>query len=74
MQGYRDDELATRWIQLGVFSPILRLHSLNNVWNSKEPWRFIPEAREAMNHALRLRHQLMPYLHTNYVLSARDDE
>ena len=24
----RDDELATRWVQLGVFSPILRLHSV----------------------------------------------
>lgn len=74
MQGYRDDELATRWVQLGLFSPILRLHSSNNVWNSKEPWRFIPEAREAMNHALRLRHQLMPYLYSNNVFSARDDE
>ena len=25
--GLKDDELATRWVQLGVFSPILRLHS-----------------------------------------------
>ena len=25
--GSRDDELAARWVQLGVFSPILRLHS-----------------------------------------------
>ena len=28
--GVRDDELATRWVQLGVWSPILRLHSSNN--------------------------------------------
>ena len=28
--GGRDDELATRWVQLGVFSPILRLHSSSN--------------------------------------------
>lgn len=73
-QGYRDDELATRWVQYGVFSPILRLHSSNNVWNSKEPWRFIPEAREAMNQALRLRHKLMPYLYSCNVLSARENE
>src|SRR5215469_2514183 len=27
MQGIKDDELATRWVQYGVFSPIMRLHS-----------------------------------------------
>ena len=27
MHGYRDDVLMTRWVQLGVFSPINRLHS-----------------------------------------------
>ena len=27
MFGGKDDELATRWVQLGAFSPILRLHS-----------------------------------------------
>ncbi len=26
-KGYKDDELATRWVQLGVFSPVNRLHS-----------------------------------------------
>ncbi len=30
MFGYRDDELVTRWVQLGVFSPIMRLHSVCN--------------------------------------------
>lgn len=74
MQGYRDDELATRWVQLGVFSPILRLHSANNPWNAKEPWRFIPEARSAMNEALRLRHRLIPYIYSMNVRSARDGE
>jgi hypothetical protein len=72
--GYRDDELAARWVQLGVFSPILRLHSSNNPWNSKEPWRFTQESRTAMNEALRLRHQLVPYLYSMNVLSARDGE
>ena len=36
--GVRDDELATRWVQLGVFSPILRLHSSSNPFLVKEPW------------------------------------
>lgn len=27
MMGYKNDELSLRWLQLGVFSPIMRLHS-----------------------------------------------
>ena len=72
--GYRDDELAVRWVQLGVFSPILRLHSSNNPWNSKEPWKFTQESRTAMNEALRLRHQLIPYLYSMNVLAATESE
>lgn len=63
-RGVRDDELATRWLQLGVFSPVLRLHSANNPFIRKEPWQFPLEARHAMGEALRLRHRLVPYLHT----------
>ncbi len=62
--GVRDDELATRWFQLGVFSPINRLHSTKDVFAGKEPWKYNPVAREAMNEALRLRHRLVPYLYT----------
>ena len=40
MGGYRDDELITRWMQLGVFSPINRLHSCNTDFIRKEPWCF----------------------------------
>ena len=45
--GVRDDELTTRWVQYGVFSPILRLHSSNNPFLVKEPWAFGAEARAA---------------------------
>ncbi len=72
MFGYKDDELATRWVQLGVFSPILRLHSTLDAFNSKEPWRFPPAAHEAMADALRFRHRLIPYLHTMNHRAARD--
>jgi Glycosyl hydrolases family 31 len=64
MFGAKDDELATRWVQLGVFSPILRLHSTSDPFNSKEPWRFGEVARRVMTHYLRLRHRLLPYLAT----------
>lgn len=74
MNGYKDDELETRWVQLGVFSPILRLHSCDNPWNSKEPWKYNDEACKVQKDALRLRHRLIPYLYSMNVRSAQDDE
>jgi hypothetical protein len=62
--GVRDDELTLRWVQLGVWSPILRLHSSNNPFLAKEPWAFPAETRTAIDDALRLRVRLVPYLHT----------
>jgi alpha-glucosidase (family GH31 glycosyl hydrolase) len=64
MLGERDDELAGRWVQYGVFSPVMRLHSSNSQFNSKEPWRYRQEIREVMENFLRLRHKMLPYLYT----------
>ncbi len=67
MMGYKNDELTTRWVQFGIFSPILRLHSAKCEFNGKEPWRFKKEAELAMSEALRERHRMLPYLYTmNY--------
>ncbi|MDD3334272.1 MAG: glycoside hydrolase family 31 protein [Eubacteriales bacterium] len=62
--GCRYDELQVRWLEFGVFSPILRLHSTCNHFNGKEPWRYPSPIREIMGRFLRLRHQLIPYLYT----------
>jgi alpha-glucosidase (family GH31 glycosyl hydrolase) len=62
--GERDDDLAVRWLQYGVFSPILRLHSSLNPFLIKEPWMYPPAAAEAMGEALRFRNRLVPYLHS----------
>lgn len=67
MGGYRDDELITRWMQLGVFSPINRLHSCNTDFIRKEPWCFEEKTEGIMKDWLRLRHRLFPYIYTmNY--------
>ena len=73
MMGYRDDELATRWLQLGVFSPINRLHSTDSPFNGKEPWNFNKSACEVMSDFLRLRHQMIPYLYSMNRRASRDD-
>lgn len=65
--GFTDPELITRWIQLGVFSPILRLHSGQSEFLCKEPWNFSGEYRPVVEDSLRLRYRLFPYLYTmNY--------
>lgn len=68
MMGYRDDELSTRWVQFGILSPILRLHSSNSRWTSKEPWVYRPEFQKAICQAMQFRHRLVPYLYTMNVL------
>lgn len=64
MLGVRDEELEARWYQLGVFSPINRLHSSLSPFVGKEPWNFQQPVRDIMRDALILRHRLIPYLHT----------
>ncbi|TNU73375.1 glycoside hydrolase [Miniimonas arenae] len=64
MFGVRDVELAVRWYQFGVFSPINRLHSSASAFNTKEPWRFGPRAEAVMSRFLRLRHLLVPALYS----------
>lgn len=64
MHGYRDDELTVRWIQLGVFSPINRLHSGRDVFIQREPWSYPREIEEIMKEWLRLRHRMFPYIYT----------
>ena len=69
MGGHRDDEMTTRWMQFGVFSPIFRLHSTNSKWMSKEPWNFRAECTLEMQRSTQLRHRLVPYLHTMNLLA-----
>ena len=74
MGGARDDELAVRWLQFGVFSPVNRLHSSCNPFSAKEPWRFNNIARNTMTGFLRLRHRLVPYLYSMNRRASRDGE
>lgn len=63
-KGYRDDELNTRWVQFGVFSPIFRLHSSRNIFAGREPWNYNKRAELIINDFMRLRHRLFPYIYT----------
>lgn len=63
--GVADSELFTRWVQFGVFSPILRIHSTKGYFYDYRPWMFeSAEVRNVLRDALQLRHALIPYLYT----------
>ncbi|MGG6312528.1 TIM-barrel domain-containing protein [Paenibacillus macerans] len=64
MLGIKDDEMVTRWIQFGVFSPVNRLHSSDNLFSGKEPWNYAQPYEAAIESFLRLRHRLIPYLYS----------
>ena len=64
MMGVYDEELQIRWVQLGVFSPIMRLHSSASVFNHKEPWNYDSETERIITGYMQLRHRLLPYLYT----------
>jgi len=73
MRGYKDNDLMARWTQFGVFSPIMRLHSSNEIFNSKEPWKFKKETQEVMTKFLQLRNKLIPYIYTMNYHSWKND-
>ncbi len=64
MGGTEDGEQYARWVQFGVFSPILRLHSTKNVFHDRRPWGYDAEVYKVTRDAMQLRHALIPYLYS----------
>jgi hypothetical protein len=54
-------DLYDRWVQLGTFEPILRLHSNNE---DRLPWEYPQPVRSITESFLRLRESLLPYTYT----------
>jgi alpha-glucosidase len=57
-------ELYTRWIQFGVFSPILRTHTTKDPTSERRIWAYPPEYFAVMRDAFLLRYALIPYIYT----------
>ncbi len=64
MPGAVDPELYTRWIQFGIFSPILRTHTTKNPDSERRIWAYPEPYSEAMRSAYQLREAMQPYLYT----------
>lgn len=65
ISGMRDSELFTRWVQFGVLSPIMRIHTSKGFLYDQRPWIYESiDAQVVIRDAMQLRHALIPYLYT----------
>jgi alpha-glucosidase (family GH31 glycosyl hydrolase) len=64
MPGIVTPELYTRWIQFGVFSPILRTHTTKNPEAERRIWAYPDSYFTVMRDAYRLRYAMIPYIYT----------
>ncbi len=64
MPGPESPELFTRWIQWGVFSPILRTHMTKNPNGKRRIWAYPYHYYRAMREAVLRRYAMIPYIYT----------
>ena len=62
--GTEDAELYMRYVQLGVYSPILRLSSEAGKYYKREPWKWDAKTLKVVHDYLNIRHRLIPYLYS----------
>ena len=61
--GNPSPELLSRWMEAGVFFPVMRSHSEIHV-TPRFPWLYGPDALNAIRAALDLRYRLLPYYYS----------
>jgi len=63
--GNPTEQLFTRWMSLGVFTPFYRNHSS---WDtkSKEPWSFGPIVEKMVKEMIMQRYRLLPYIYSAF--------
>lgn len=59
-QGEKDEELYTRWLQMGVFNPVFRPHGSGI---PSEPIFFSQQTQDIVRESIKLRYRLMPYIY-----------
>jgi alpha-glucosidase len=62
-------ELFTRWLELGVFTPLFRTHSVINS-NPREPWAFGKDYEDINRQIIERRYALLPEVYTAFYNSS----
>ena len=65
------EDLVMRWLQFGIFTPLMRNHSAMGT-RLQEAYRF--SNAEALGRIIKLRYCLLPYLYSEYMKAALGDE
>lgn len=63
-KGIEESELFIRFVQLGIFSPILKFGSAECKYYKREPWKWDIKTYSIVKEYLTLRHQLVPYFYS----------
>ena len=63
-KGVEDEELYTRFLQLGTFSPIMKFGSDSCKYYKREPWRWEIKTSTIAKRFITLRSHLIPYLYS----------
>ena len=64
-------DLALRWLQFGILTPLMRNHSTGGTRN-QEYYRFVDEL-PAIRKMIRLRYALLPYLYSEFMKAALEN-
>ena len=64
MTGKVEPELYLRWVQFGLFSPILRTHTTKNAEAERRIWAYPEPYSGLMRQAFHQRYALEPYIYT----------
>lgn len=69
--GSPSGELYTRWLQFGVFTPLMRTHTEINS-KDQEPWSYGSELESINKKSIELRYKLLPYIYTQFYKASID--
>ena len=64
MPGVVEPELYTRWIEFGIFSPILRTHTTKNPDAERRIWAYPEPYSDIMRGLFKQRYAMLPYIYT----------
>jgi alpha-glucosidase len=68
-RGVPSAELFTRWLQLGIFYPLCRVHTAGGP--EQDPWSYGKKHEKINRRAIELRYRLLPYLYTEFHHASR---
>ena len=64
MPGAIEPELYLRWVQWGIFSPILRTHTAKNPEAERRIWAYAEPYADLMRQSFARRYAMQPYIYT----------